>query len=99
MTTFFDETWARTYERNLKRQSNELKHPSSPRPKKVHPIQCAVKVIFIVEYEIDAIILHQAIPPRQAVNAEYYRTFLQYHLRPAIRRKLRLFGTEPHHAS
>ena len=43
-----DETRARSYEPNLKRQSNEWKHPGSPSPKKVHPAQCAVKVMFIV---------------------------------------------------
>ena len=30
-----DETWTRSYEPNLKRQSNEWKHPGSPRPKEV----------------------------------------------------------------
>ena len=30
-----DESWARSYEPNLKCQSNEWKHPSSPRRKKV----------------------------------------------------------------
>ena len=43
-----DEIWTCSYEPNLKRQSNEWRHPGSPRPKKVHPIQCAVKVMFIV---------------------------------------------------
>ena len=51
-----DETWARSYEPNLKRQSNEWTHPSSPSPKKVHPTQCAVKVMFIVAYDIDGVI-------------------------------------------
>ena len=32
-----DETWARSYEPNLKRKSNEWKHSDSPRPKKVRP--------------------------------------------------------------
>ena len=39
-----DESWARAYEPNLKCQSNEWKHPSSSRRKKVRPAQCAVKV-------------------------------------------------------
>ena len=48
----------RRYGRNLgfKRQSNELKHPGSPRPKKVRPTQCTVKVMFIVAYDIDAVL-------------------------------------------
>ncbi|KAJ4444277.1 hypothetical protein ANN_06069 [Periplaneta americana] len=48
-----DETWTRLHEPNLKCQSNEWKHPSSPRPKKVHPTQNAVKEMFIVAYDID----------------------------------------------
>ena len=38
-----DETWAHSYEPNLKLQSNEWKHPSSPCPKSVCPTQCAMK--------------------------------------------------------
>ena len=146
-----DETWARLYEPKLKRQSNEWKHPGSPRPKKVrlriitcrrartalltqhsshrescqnsmwtnvsvhskelthcssykkqnsyarvsglceewwvrsdvrclgHVItltQCAVIVMFIVAYDIDGVILHHAVPPRQTVNAAYNCKFL-----------------------
>ncbi|KAJ4434584.1 hypothetical protein ANN_23146 [Periplaneta americana] len=52
MTTFLDESslWtkpglAHTNQPNLKRQSNELKHPGSSRPKKVRRTQSAVKVL------------------------------------------------------
>ncbi|KAJ4432604.1 hypothetical protein ANN_21227, partial [Periplaneta americana] len=84
-----DETWTRSYEPKLKRQSNEWKHPGSPRPKKVRPTQSAVKEMFIVAYDIDGVILHHAVLPRQTVNADYYCKFLQHHLRPALRRKRR----------
>ena len=69
-----DETWAGSYEPNLKSQSNEWKYPGSSLPKKVHPKQCAVWVTFIVAYDIDGVILHHAVPPRQMVNAAYYCT-------------------------
>ena len=69
-----DETWARSYVPHLIRQSNEWKHPGSPRRRKVRPTQCAVKVMFIVTYDIDGVILHHALPPRQMVNAAYYCT-------------------------
>ena len=75
-----DETSARSYESNFKRQSNERKHPGSPRPKKVRPTRCTVNVMFIVAYGIDGVILYHTVPPRQTVNAA--------HLRPAIRKKL-----------
>ena len=47
-----DETWVRSYEPNLKRQSNEWKHRGCPLPKKMRPTQCAAKVMFIVVYDI-----------------------------------------------
>ena len=50
-----DETCACSHEPNLKCQSNEWKHPSSPHPKKVHATQCAVKETFIVAYDTDGI--------------------------------------------
>ena len=49
--------------------------------KKVCTTQCAVKVMFIVAYNTDGVILHHAVPPRQMVNAAYC-TFLVYHLCP-----------------
>ncbi|KAJ4447911.1 hypothetical protein ANN_09920 [Periplaneta americana] len=71
-----DETWTRSYEPNLKRQSNEWKHPGSPRPKKVRPTQSAVKVMFIVAYDIDGVILHHAVPPRQTTRTTGTSTVL-----------------------
>ena len=82
-----DDTWARSYEPNLKLQTNEWKHPDSPHPKKVHPTQYAVKVIFIVAYDIDEVILHHAVPRRQTVNVAYYSMFQQHHICPMLRRK------------
>ena len=94
-----DETWAYSYKPNLKRQSYEWKRPGSPHPEKVCPTQCAVKVMFIVVYDIDGLILHHAVPPSQMVNAAYYCTFLHHHLRPMLRRKWHLVVQEPHHYS
>ena len=88
----------RRYGRNLlslirtkleERRSGEWKHPGSPRPKKVRSTQYAAKVMFIVADDIDVTILHHAVPLRQTVNAVYYCTFMQHHLRRALRRKRR----------
>jgi hypothetical protein len=61
-----DETWARSYEPRLKRQSNESKHQGSPCPKKVRPQQGGVKVMFIVAHDVNGVILptlyHKARP-------------------------------------
>ena len=46
---------------------------------KVYPTQCVVNVMFIVAYDIDGVILHHAVPPRQTVNAAYFcSTFVQH---------------------
>ena len=63
-----DETWTCSYEPHLMRQSNEWKHPGSPRPKKVRPTQSNVKAMFIVTYDTDGVILHHTVPQRQTVN-------------------------------
>ena len=84
-----DETRARSYEPNMKHQSNEWKHLGSPRPKKVRPTVCAVNVMFIVAYDIDEVILHHAVLPRQSVNTAYYCMFLQHHLHSVLRRRRR----------
>ncbi|KAJ4438964.1 hypothetical protein ANN_14918 [Periplaneta americana] len=57
-------------------------------------VESAVKVRFIVAYDIDGVILHHAVPPRQMVNADYYCRFLQHHLRPDLRRKRRHLGVQ-----
>ena len=57
------------------------------RSNKVRPSECAVKVTLIVAYDIDGVILHHAVPPRQTVNATYYCTSLQLHLSLALREK------------
>ena len=36
------------------------------------------------------VVLHHAVPPGQTVNAAYYCTFLEYHIRPALWRKRRI---------
>ena len=48
-----------------------------------------MKVMFIVACGIDGVILHYAVPQTQSVNAAIYCTFLQHHLRPALRRNRR----------
>ena len=63
------ETWARSYEPNFKRQSNEWKHPGSPRPNESAPYTMSVKIMSIMAYDIDVVILHHAVPPRQTVNS------------------------------
>lgn len=84
-----DETWARCYEPELKSQSAEWRSQGSPtrRPMKFRQGPSKMKVMLIVAYDVDGIILVHSVPAGQNVNADYYRRFLQNHLRPAIRKK------------
>jgi len=52
-----DETWARLYEPQLKRQSNEWRHYESPRKSKVCQNPSNVKVMVILVYDCDGVIL------------------------------------------
>jgi histone-lysine N-methyltransferase SETMAR len=84
-----DETWARCYEPELKSQSAEWRREGSPtpRPKKFRQGPSKIKVMLIVAYDMEGILLVHSVPPKQTVNGAYYRRFLQNHLRAAIRKK------------
>ena len=83
-----DKTGTRSYEPNLKHQSNEWKRPCSPCSKKVRSTQCAAKVMFIVANNIAWVILHHAISKADGKCCLLLH-FLQHHLRPVLRRKRR----------
>ncbi|KAJ4450719.1 hypothetical protein ANN_02149 [Periplaneta americana] len=67
-----DETWARSYEPQLKHQSDEWHHQGSPRKTTVRQTLTDVTAMLILAYDWDGVILKHTIPPRQNVNAEYY---------------------------
>ncbi|KFM70806.1 Mariner Mos1 transposase, partial [Stegodyphus mimosarum] len=86
-----DETWARLYQPELKRQSNEWRHHGSPRRSKFRQNPSNVKVMVILVYDCDGVILTHTVPPQQTVTAQYYCSFLEHNLRPALRKKRRHF--------
>lgn len=90
-----DETWARAYEPQLKRQSNEWRHHGSPRKVTVRNTTTNVKAMLIIAYDCDGVIINHTVPQRQTVTAEYYCNFLQNNLRAALRRKRRHFLNNP----
>ena len=71
-----DETWIRSYEPELKRQSSEWRHPDSPRPQKFRHEQSKVKQMMIFAYDHIGIILADAVPVGQPVNKDYYVDFI-----------------------
>lgn len=82
-----DETWIRSYEPELKRQSAEWHTPASPRPAKFRRKQGHLKMMMIFAYDTKGILSSHRVPIGQTVNQEYYRYFLSKVLRPAIRKK------------
>jgi histone-lysine N-methyltransferase SETMAR len=81
-----DETWIRDFEPQLKSQSSQWKHATSPRPKKCRRQQSKVKLM-IMAYDKNRVIATDRVPPGSTVTAAYYRKFLQDVLRPKIRQK------------
>ena len=52
-----DETWARAYEPELKRQSSEWRHQGSPRRRKVRQNPSPTKVMVILAYDCQGVLV------------------------------------------
>ena len=82
-----DETWVYSFDPELKRQSMQWVDPNEPRPEKARRKQGAKKVMHIVFFDVNGVVLNHAVPTGVTVNADYYKDVLQTKLRPAIRKK------------
>ena len=82
-----DETWVRAYEPELKRQSAEWRHEGSSRRQKFRQNLSPVKLMVILAYDVQGVILCHFVTHRETVNAQYYAAYLQNHLRRSVRRK------------
>ena len=80
-------TWLRAYEPELKCQSAEWRHDGSPRRQKFPHNPSPVKLMVILAYDVQGVILCHIVPRGELVNAQYYAAYLQNHLRRAARRK------------
>ena len=90
-----DESWAKSYKPQMKRQSNEWHHHGSPRKSKVRKNPSNVKVMVILVYDCDGVILTHTVPRQQTINAQYCCSFLENNLRPALRKKRPHFLQNP----
>ena len=81
-----DETWARSFEPELKRQSAQWRSLTSPRPQKAIWGYAKQKVMHIVFYTSKKVLCNYAVPPppKTTVTAKLYRWVLILKLRPAI---------------
>jgi hypothetical protein len=83
-----DEIWIWDFEPQLKSQSSQWKHATSPHPKKCRRQLSEVKLMMIMAHDKKGVIATDRVPPGCTVTAAYYRKFLQDVLRPKIRQKV-----------
>ena len=82
-----DETWVYSWDPETKRQSAEWRDFDEPRPEKVRRKQGALKVMHMIFFGMNGVILRWPVPIGTTINAQYYKKVLQDKLRPAIRKK------------
>jgi hypothetical protein len=80
-----DETWIRDFDPELKSQSAQWKHTSSPRPSKCRRQQSKVKQMVIMAFDHEGVIATDHVPVGVSVTGSYYATFLRKKLRQEIR--------------
>ncbi|KAK3741249.1 hypothetical protein RRG08_054515 [Elysia crispata] len=79
-----DETWVYSWDPETKRQSAEWRDFDEPRPEKVRRKQGALKVMHMIFFDMNGVILRWPVPISTTINAQYYKKVLQDKLRPAI---------------
>ena len=82
-----DETWIRSFEPELKRQSSKWHTKDSPRPLKFRRSQNRPKMLMIFAYDFRGVLTAHRVPKGRTVNKEYYEKYLWTVFRPALRRK------------
>ena len=82
-----DETWIRSFEQELKRQSSEWHTKNSPRPVKFRRSLNNPKILMIFAYDINGVLTSHRVLTGQTANKEYYEMYIRKILRPAICRK------------
>ena len=71
-----DETWLYHYDLETKQQSMEWRHSGSPLPKKFQVQKSAGKVLALIVWHQDGILLTDYLPKGQTINTEYYSSLL-----------------------
>ena len=71
------ETWIRSFEPELKRQSSEWHTKESPRPIKYHLSQNCPKMPMIFAYDFRGVLTAHQVPTGRTVNKEYYEKYLR----------------------
>ena len=83
-----DKTWLYHYDPETKQQSVEWRHSSSPRPKKFQVQKSAGKVLALIFWDKDCILLIDYLPKDQTINTECYSSLL-VQLKDVLKKKCR----------
>ena len=81
-----DECWVHHFEPEIKRQSMQWKHSTSPAPKKTKVVSSAGKVMASVFWDAKRIVFIDYLRKGKTINGEYYAKLLR-ELRQAIKSK------------
>lgn len=76
-----DEIWMRDFEPELKSQSAQWTHPSSPYPSKCRRQLSKAKQLVIMAYDYDGVIATDRVPIGVSVTGDYYAAFLHQKFR------------------
>jgi len=71
-----DETWLYHYDPETQQQAMEWRHSGSPRPKKIRVQKSAGRVLALIFWDQDGILLIDYLPKGQTINVEYYSSLL-----------------------
>ncbi|GFS10467.1 mariner Mos1 transposase [Elysia marginata] len=82
-----DETWVYSWDPETKQQSAEWRDFDEPRPEKARRKQGALKVTYMIFFDMNGVILRWPVPIDTTISAQYYKKVLQDKLRPVIRKK------------
>ena len=86
-----DESWIYCYDQETKKQSSQLKHASSPRPKKARQSKSTYKRLMIPFFDSTGMIYMFWVPTGQTVNKEYYVEVLKEFRKRFLRKRPALF--------
>ena len=82
-----DETWVHYFEPESKRESMQWIKKGEPNPTKYRTKRSLGKVLYMIFWDADGIVLMHQVPEGQRINAAYYCHFLRNILQPALKAK------------
>jgi hypothetical protein len=82
-----DESWMHSFDPQLKQQNAEWRAPMSPRKKIARRSPGALKVMHVMFFSRNGLVLDHPVSVGTTVNGRYYCSLLQHKVRPVLRHK------------